>query len=167
KVSREEILDFQNSLTRKQIFNSLTPRAKAKVWQDKLNEFMVKYSLTSNQKNFVTKFGSYINDELWEKQIDQPLHNELNSLRNEGAFEFGNGEILRVLMADIDNDIDFVGIAFNPWIVHVSCECNMKSDWCGFPSNDGSSCSAVDGCGSRGCGTFWVYDCNGNCRMTM
>lgn len=43
----------------------------------------------------------------------------------------------------------------------IDCNCAMGSDWCG----GGTSCGTTHGSciRSNGCGTLWLYECNGNC----
>lgn len=49
------------------------------------------------------------------------------------------------------------------------CECNMKSDYCGFPISTGQSCKLSNQCfptQSRGCGFLLSHPCKGYCTTS-
>lgn len=43
------------------------------------------------------------------------------------------------------------------------CNCSSESNWCDFVTNPDNSCKGP--CrAQQGCGTLWLYDCNGLCQ---
>lgn len=165
EVTRAEILLQKDVIARRLIFSVLPASRKSFVMHEKYLELLSKPNYNIFQKQFINKLDSIVSSpQTYEKNVDENFHFFLEEIKEEGEVLFQSRNHLRMIMADLDNKVH--GISYNPNSTSALCECNTESDWCNFPTDEGAVCTGDCGEGG-GCGTFWVYTCNGRCMVVL
>lgn len=145
------------------IFNTLTSSEKANVWNLHLRSCIKSMKLNETQKNIINEALDILNPSLYKQGAS------LNNLKRIDAKIKMNFEPkeLRTIFMTLPNQATITKIITPP--SGPSCECSVKSDYCGtFESNSSQAKCQTQKCStSSGCGTFFAYTCNGRCMITL
>lgn len=139
------------------MYKTLNSSEKSYTWQVKYDKILATSDLTKEQIKFINKLKSNLSKEIFEKGIN-PIKNKFQAseltLKNEAIELFGISGAYELLATLSLNRAEQIPPG------QGDCDCSKTSDWC--PS--GHSCLRV-GCViiTNDCGTFWNYDCNGDC----
>lgn len=172
-MPRSKWLELPDSLKRA-VYTVMKPEVKYNFWIEKMDE-TEKLEWTSDERAHVNLLREFIvkHPLLFEKGflLDEKHLEEFNSFIDEWRivskekFSWSNSmQYCIAAYGDVITDKMFKelkdGATFNG--VGNYCECSSYSDWCfSGTCNDKERCStdAVDGCG-----TFWLFRCNGKCN---
>lgn len=146
---------------RKEMFIRLDPGAKSELWRQHLSTFLDR-NLKPEQREVLQQTISVIRPWLFQATPeDDPIVAAKLSDISENLRTVFSSQELGLLAGSLGPPEAPV----YPWSSPVTkgvggCGCNQHSDFCG----GGWRCIATD-CtkSSRGCGLFWLYECNGNC----
>lgn len=160
----------------KAVFRNASSNDKSALWQTHLALFLVKHpELNERQKKIILAAMSLATPEFFERRPSDTawktkVRDPLRSLEEQIASAFSRKDAVKIF-ATLDDDTEFANCSATyagPVLLKninyqraPSCTCSTKSDWCpisGYCSS--TSCSPTD----SGCGTFWSYPCNGDCR---
>ena len=165
-IVRQDIIIYDVQM-QKEIFRRLPAERKSFVWREKFQSFQNSRNLSNKQVTFVESLIEITSPAFFDRAIDETLNKELKKLITEGLNYFDDRKLL-LIMTELGDEISIktsraIGGGFN-----VSCECSLASDWCDFLGSSRSKCGGdCVSVSSGGCGTFWVYDCDGRCLLTI
>lgn len=172
-ITRSKWLELPDSLKRA-VYTVMKPEVKYDFWIEKMDE-TEKLEWTDDERAHVDLLRSFIikHPKLFEKGF---LLDEANSKEFKGFIEewrliskekFGWSNSMQYCIAAYGDVITTQmfkelkdGLSFDR--VGNYCECSSNSDWCSngtCNSNERCSADAVDGCG-----TLWLFRCNGICN---
>ncbi len=154
---RKEIIQYPIE-SQRVIFASKTSEEKSEIWKDKLNISMQNTSFNVVQQELLMELYNQLTPNLFVP----------NSNENRKFYEFHKIWITKAinefpffLIKGIVTTIDDNGFVLAPPNPN-DCDCSKSSDWC--PSRTkclGPSCNSS----STGCGTLWIYACDGKCGV--
>jgi hypothetical protein len=167
------------------LFTQFDSRLKADVWRQHLSEYLAEHGeLNEEQKALIDSAKNLLDASLFDVRTDDPqwinrVREPLERLSERAAIVFDRNTVgfLFHRFSDRDEPIpvrerrqefsvrsarigtDTTGVPPSP---HEDCECSKESDWCwsgSFCNNTYPTCRPV----GFGCGTFFVYICDGMC----
>ena len=166
---------------RKALFNGLTPELKSELWKAHLRLYLSKHlDFTEKQRAAVQGAIALITPRLFDIPQDSPdwqtnVHEPIQRLMRK-ILEVFPREVARELLTFLGGpepqqesnlmltkkDLP----AFKPIsrsVAQRDCTCSTRSDWC----SGETECLAGNCQATRGCGTFWLYSCNGECGLII
>lgn len=145
------------------IFNTLTISEKAAVWNLHLTNCIKSMKLNETQKDIINEALDILKPSLYNQGSSL---NNLKRIDEKIKINFDSEE-LRTIFITLPNQVTITKIITPP--SGPSCECSVKSDYCGtFESNSSQTKCQTQKCStSSGCGTFFAYTCNGRCMITL
>jgi len=172
QMNRQDLLQLEPEKQRP-AFIAFTPEQKYNCWVDKLEQVK---KLEWTEKEFThicllaeTMKLEWFDDNFKKNNLDK-IDNFLNQWVNDGMDYFGwtKDELGRMVacLKDVEMEDQYVVLkqlpsTEKPVVKPQSrCTCSRTSDWCSW----GERCNDPD-CQTRpdGCGTFWMYQCDGLC----
>lgn len=156
-------------------FAALDPDTRLAIWRAHLTKQLDTRALTGRQRALIVKILGLANVELYRglpmdaatKALWEPLREELHrefSIRD-GAEIFGrpDQDVFDKFAAGKVNLITAKAVQ------DLRCECSVSSDWCSRGNCVAQGCGL--GCPTctpnyDGCGTLWIYQCNGMCHAS-
>jgi hypothetical protein len=161
---------------RKAAYRTFTAPERYQLWQEQWLEALQQKSLTDDQTDVLLEAIQLMTPETFEAlgakegwRYEQAME-QVRSFETRALAAFGR-DGTRELFSQIGSvasrqvvlvDPDAPRRATAPQVFAEACSCSQSSDWC----PDGYGCGGdSDGCTTieDECGTFWVYDCNGEC----
>lgn len=154
---------------RKAIFRKLTPKQKANVWSDRLRKVPGNILLTKKQHALLGKIIKNLSPAVFDKNADRDFISDKTLKSVFGETKAGNifaslrpvQEMRESQLRSILYGMNRVVSSYEVGILQT-CSCSQSSDYCGLDhectTNPSNRCSTSDGCG-----TFWLYDCDGVC----
>lgn len=139
---------------RRAIVGALTNDQKVAVWHAHLQTFLsTQGALGPEQRDFIES----VQGRLQAFFADAGTDEELRALQIESMEVLGADLAARVFANVGPAETPLFGLAR---LAGIQCACSTSSDWCsgGYDCYSGP-CDAT----SRGCGTLWLYSCNGLC----
>jgi len=157
KVHVTNILHLPNKAARYNAYLTLDEKEKCLLWETRLEEYMEKYTLSESQVNTINKAIEILEPTMFvieNGSLPAAAHFKAEDMKQQFIAAFGY-DIARQLLADITE------MKTREGFVVADCPCSVNSDWC----SSGNSCWP-DLCQhtSSGCGTLWLYSCNGSCN---
>jgi len=169
----DEISEFPLGY-RKAIYSALAAETRAQLWQEQFERFLQSENLAEAQREVLLEAIELATPELFSAMKDRSHRGFVQARQRLAEFEkraretFGNevtGDLFgRIGPADIEiGIIKPRGVAKfqSSATLSAGCSCSTVSDYC----------SSAFHCVSGGCivirnecGTFWTYDCNGQCQ---
>ncbi|HEY6320780.1 MAG TPA: bacteriocin fulvocin C-related protein [Thermoanaerobaculia bacterium] len=157
---------------RRAIFRTATPQARAELWTTQLQRILAERSnLTPAQVDVIQRALVLMTPELFAASgsgSNSPRAHEadLAALEREirAAFEPAQAAGIFAVLGKSDSGLGgsvlvHKGVPIVP--DGIQCSCSTDSDWCsGAYSCWGANCDQ-----SGGCGTLWLYTCNGLCAQ--
>ena|SRR2546421_11136 len=148
----EQVYSSLNSVTlptRRELFRHLTSQQKSAVWRYHLRRETKQHpELTTEQVAIIQEaFTLATADEFEQRSSLESLTIEIHE-----AF---SGALAREIFAQLGNSVKN-----HHAVDELGCDCSRTSDYCST-SCFGNGCAVAD----YGCGTFWVYSCDGLCRV--
>lgn len=142
---------------RRAIFAKSSPQVRSALWLEHLRSYQTIHPhLSSAQIQVIDRAAATFADEaIFEKGPSTDVDRRLTSLREAAVAAFGETEASALLATLGPVEQTEPSAALVP-----DCECSTSSDWCGsycFVPNP--PCP-----GWIGCGSGWIYWCNGYCR---
>ncbi|MEW2079953.1 bacteriocin fulvocin C-related protein [Streptomyces sp. NPDC013433] len=135
---------------RKEIFRASSAVTKSRLWVEHLRHYGVEHpDLSENQERALRHAMETLgNASLYaQSPLREQDHRMLEGLRGEVAAAFGG---------ETESLIATLGA---PNLAAADCQCSTASDYCWMGCVPTNSCVRVGGCG-----TGWVYTCNGWCE---
>ena len=173
QMNRQDLLQLEQE---KQIpaFRAFTPEQKYDCWMDKLEQ-VKSLEWTEKEISHICLLAESMKLEWFEKNFMKNNFDKinifLNKWVNDGFLYFGwtKDEVGRMVacLYDVEmedeNVILRVGIGGGTIGVEARCTCSQTSDWCFW----GEKCRNISCSGGGiGCGTLWLYQCDGSCGDT-
>jgi hypothetical protein len=157
--SYEEFANFSLPY-RRAIFGSLSPAVRSRLWSEQLNRYLVAHpDLPANQRAALRSAITMAADEsVFDPERSDwsaTHHARLSAVTDAAIQAFGSDEA-HGLIANLGTSAAAVKPDAGP-----PCDCSLVSNWCASRCIGAPYC--VCGISSGGCGTFWAYDCNGQC----
>jgi hypothetical protein len=164
---------------RREIFKASSPRVRSQLFVQQLTRYGTDHaaSLTAQQRAVLDSgIALFSNTHMFALcGLDDHDYNALDALRTDSVRAFGASEagalfaaltppasLGHALSADASSGIDDASTPFAPRDGD-DCSCSNASDYCTDPRScvqvSGDFCDHTDG----GCGTGWLYDCDGLC----
>jgi len=162
-----ELVKEVESISEKQIqkivfTEMLSKEEKVFIFKKRITEQMQQLSLSSEQKDHLELLVAnmtpemYVNSPLGRKRVDF-----LSNWTAKGKALFGE-EALRNIVASLTpleaGKKQVAPLKTSP-STGTNCNCATSSSYCG----DGYGCTYIPSCNIQGCGTLFVYTCNGSC----
>lgn len=155
---RKELVS-KNTKDLKDAFISLTPELKRDLWRDRLmleSEFY-----TGEKREYLTIIAQL-------QRVSSKFDPQSAKAKTIELFGFEEANrILTTLYLPGEKPVINASAKVDP----TSCECSYISDWCDFQYNSGNpeefwQCQPNTGCNESvaGCGTMFLYACEGLCR---
>lgn len=159
---RAELLGMEHG-SRAAAFADLPPEAQAGLWEDKLDDALTTYA-ESGGVEILHEIRSLVSSELYTEDGSE-LINEIEELVEDAA-EYFTADELFCIFATLDNVDECLSASSanqrSPQQFSM-CTCSTVSDYCSFWKSGwwcaNSECTAT----TRGCGTLFLYGCNGDC----
>ncbi|MFF3437594.1 bacteriocin fulvocin C-related protein [Streptosporangium sp. NPDC002721] len=144
---------------RQAIFSSLSPKSRSGLWVEHLKNYRTSHGeLSEKQISIIDRATALLSSEstfIQGRGLD--TDRRLREVREAAVEAFGHDEA-RTLIATLGpteniNDTQAAALA--------DCQCSNIDDWC----STSYSCVSSTSCRWTpfGCGTGWVYQCNGKC----
>lgn len=159
---------------RREVFKASSPRVRSRLFTRQLTRYRAEHTarLTPEQRDVLDRGIALVSHEpmFAERVLSTSTHTSLEALRKDGARAFGSGEAAALFAAltppaalgfatrsDTTPDtVDAPGTT-RDW---EDCTCAYASDYCiDHECDQGNFCDHTDG----GCGSAWLYDCDGLC----
>jgi hypothetical protein len=156
---RMEIVQFPME-SQRVIFASKTPTEKSEIWKDKLYNNIKNSSFTKEQLNVLLELYQVITPELFMPNSKERIaFNDFNKKWMVKARSLFPYFVIKGIVTNLNDD----NIIDGPGNPNQNCNCSIESDWC---SSSWKCSYPPDGCNSRalGCGTLWLYSCDGRCK---
>lgn len=136
---------------RRAIYGALSLGARTSLWSEHLRSVLLaEPGLRAEQKQLVVEVLYSLERYMVEDASGHELREDLRK-RAEGLFGADFGREVFATLGPLSLSAEALG---------VQCSCSVDSDWC----NSGYECF-TGGCDvtNFGCGTLWLYSCNGSC----
>lgn len=158
--------------SKRAVFRALSAEAKSELWKIHMNLYLAEHpNLTEDQRNVILDAIALVAPQLYEVSKDNPewlanVHAPLQSLRKRASEVFSPSvaaEIFaRLGKADHFNPTKQNVLRIRALVTQGECDCSMGSDWC-----PGDYVCVDEDCQrtSSGCGSLWLYPCDGICRL--
>lgn len=170
--SYEDLLTYRSEV-RPIVYSRLDPVQRSAVWTAHLERYITDHpELTTDQTAVLyealdlvsdpTVFAASPTDEAWDSVAGERVRSLEGRIRE--AF---SQEVARSIFASLGDSPEPTGLvplkrAIGAASVIPVCSCSTASDWCGLNKHClVSTCERQ----SSGCGTLWVYTCNGLCYI--
>lgn len=164
---------------RRATFAAQTSEQRAQLWRDHIAQFLEDPDLTPPQRQWLITLRTFIQPDLF---ANRGLYDaQVRTLETQAKALFGQGRA-KLLLATLGpvkhtfpTNRTALAASAATWLRSVaspaaeefsSCTCSQASDWCSpWPTSPSARCSDIMPCVlvPDACGTFWVYDCDGNC----
>ncbi|RYZ17718.1 MAG: hypothetical protein EOO70_01130 [Myxococcaceae bacterium] len=142
---------------RKAIFSSLSPEARSELWKQHYKQYLDAHpDLNKAQVEFIQEALAALSPALFTKSAAPASGNTVQATLKEKATALFGAEEARRLLATLGPPEQREGS-----VADANCSCSTASDYC-YPLTFctlGTSCTYT----AWGCGTNWVYACNGDC----
>lgn len=141
---------------------SLSPQSKNDLWKTHFAvSLAVDESFTQNQKTFIVELIDLVDLPVFEEghdfQLRSKINEKLSSISARAIELFGNSSAAR-LLASLGPGSSLDGYEETEG---GDCGCSTSSNWCA------GECSSLLPCTRKnGCGTLWLYECNGKCLFS-
>lgn len=182
KMDRAHWLEL-DSAVRKAAYRAFTPEQKFQFWMDKFNETLT-LSWNQEEKTHILKSMDFFQThrDIFEPSISDNDKMDLDLFTytwvNDAQEKLGwDKKVCFAIIAsgDIIEDCEGnlkplkksrgYGDLSGDEIKKENCNCSTESDWCGVPiTNYEDICKETPCKVINGCGTFFVYDCDGRCE---
>jgi hypothetical protein len=159
---------------RKAIYSILSPDERAMLWQDQFERLLGRSGLTAEQRDVVAEAIQLATPEVFASLRERTpsgtklrYRQRLAELARQAESVFGKEDAGSLFATLGPSDLEF-GIMRQPASgdrsgvqKSVGCSCSTVSDYCSsaFHCSGGTGCVLI----RDECGTFWTYDCNGQC----
>ncbi|MFM1998108.1 MAG: hypothetical protein RL204_55 [Bacteroidota bacterium] len=164
-VTWQEVVAFSDIDIQREIFRCVPTATKVNIWKGKYDAFLNIPDLSSDQRNFIIELNNTLSVQMFETSDRNALHTQLETIRSRGAVLFDEDNLFR-LLADLNNPASLSNGGSPTRGGGLACTCSKTSDWCsGGGVQIDASCSAECSDGKTGCGTLFLYDCNGRCKL--
>ena len=166
EVTRLEITSFESVELQKAIFNILTPIKQSQIWIDRMIEIKKKF----NKQDELSIINDLIHKLQYKDFFDHKSPNRasydtfLNTMSQNARSIFGE-DMARDILTKLDTKIISTSNQSFARDCYCDCDCNTSSDWC--PGSGYCQEKLLNNCREAGwgCGTFWWYNCNGDCTL--
>jgi hypothetical protein len=169
---------------RRAVFAARSAEEKAALWRDHVSSFLVDARLSTDQRKWLIALHGFLRSEVFSNR--DKFADQVRLLEAQGRELFGMGKA-REIMTELGPST--VTLPTRPaalllvaadWVRHsvvssandldarASCSCSQASDWCMWsPTGPTLRCFEAVPCVivPESCGTFWMYDCDGNCNV--
>jgi hypothetical protein len=156
EVAINQVLQAKNPSEQKSMYKLLNQYEKTEIWKRKYKSILSSKDLSSEQRNFIIKIQNLITPDIFSPSV----------LLSKKSFDDTEIKALAIKLFGVSDAHSLLtSIVSTPFIQQYAtlssdCGCSKDSDWC-----SGALVCQNAGCASSGgCGTFWVYSCNGNCQ---
>lgn len=142
----------ENLQLQKIMYNSLSPNEKVELWSKKLDAVLDLRRFSKVQRKFIMEVKEILNPNLFEYGN---INNFDDQIIKQKAFElFGVDESRNILSSlSINNpELNFAQPT-------ADCICSVESSWCGNIACGYDFCKE-----GSGCGTLFLYTCDGKCN---
>lgn len=133
-------------------YSLFTPAEKYDAWLLHFEQFGKAKELNKLQAQYINELSSFITPGLFAMPIAPGEDEQLTYLKNKASRLFTKADVIQ-LLTSLES--------FEGKEAGGGCDCNKSEDYCpGVLVCGATSCAASE----DGCGTFWMYSCNGKCR---
>lgn len=160
---------FMSSLdltSRKDYYGNLTPSMKTDLWTMHLDTFLKNHQdLTAGQKSVIYYAMGLLSADLVEdKDLQKDVKDELDA---QIAANFTRAMQAMIFREIGSHETIYSGVRASARGVHAlidDCDCTQEHDWCNDLTNPNYMCGNVRCVLHYGCGTLWLYTCDGICQ---
>lgn len=156
---------------RRAIFRAATPEARSELWSTHLGQYLAGHSdLSAKQVSVIRQALDLATPELFAAVEGAPgnrrqINPVLAALDKEirAAFEPAQASEIFAILGKPDSGANGVLIVrhASPDTSGIQCSCSSSSDWC----SGNYSCYSANCDQTGGCGTLWLYTCDGLCAQ--
>lgn len=161
-ISRKELASMPDVYHRP-IFRVLSANQQVAIWHDKLTQAL-EIVKTEDEKSHIRSLYNFLSSDIYAhpERIDQYRSTFLQAWEDKAIKMFGM-EDAGNLVSSLENYSKSINNENNAKVEQVVyCNCSQVSNWCApFVKCKATSC--VYSSSGMGCGTAWLYSCNGRC----
>jgi rubrerythrin len=156
----QEISSIYNLIERKDAFRQSTPVEKSQLWETHLSLKLAGLTNNQDQMNLIVELITLIDSDTYtiteKSEKWKALDEKLSDITKRIHENFSKKEAFEIF-ARLGGE----GSSKSPTPTKQkpNCSCSTRSDYCWGDSCLGGSCNGS----SRGCGTIYIYECNGMC----
>lgn len=169
-----QLLSLKNEENQRVAFNNLNESERLFLWKTRFENYLNNNVVTDEQGKFLKNIIATLPQNVFSSKAktDNAVISKMDQLRIDFINMFGH-KIAKLLLTHISDKHETTETVGNdkgeigPNTMMPDCSCSSVSDWC-----DCSHPMQCYYCGSAfcsnteyGCGTFWMYRCNGQCRQ--
>jgi len=163
-----DMLKYSDSFQR-YLFQHMKPETQARIWREKMDYLITNYyANNSNVKAVLESIKPYLTTELYSGDVPGNFSDLENQWVTSLVSEIGYDDT-RNMMSTMSGGIPYEVPTPNgpdyPAPDGIKCECSTGSDWCfghTYCKFKDKNCASS---GSKGCGTFWGWSCDGRCAI--
>ncbi|MGH9945752.1 MAG: bacteriocin fulvocin C-related protein [Pyrinomonadaceae bacterium] len=155
-----DVVTVQSMCERRELFKNLTSTEKSNVWKVQLALALAQgENFSREQQSLIVEAIKVLAPELYlvssDEQNRKRISEFLSGMSKRAVELFGKPTAAKVFaIIGTDDPLPLEG---------TDCSCSISSNWCaGECSRIGSTCDITE----SGCGTFWLYSCNGRCLFS-
>lgn len=166
KISKvESIVDPSEQKTA--FLETLSNDEKLLIFKRRIERKLTAVSLNAEQKQHLQRLIDNVTVDIYDRSSEH-RNEQLNFLKQwteEGKIVFGN-DLLFDLVGSLTSDQAKAQLEANAKRLAgarpaANCNCSYASNYC----SGNASCSTLASCNGSGCGTLWLYTCDGACSL--
>lgn len=164
KISTEaiqQVLSSDNVESQKAMYRALNKYEKNEIWSQKFIKFLATQKLSISQRTFLNNIISDLQPDLFEEGTVVRLAFNEKEMRTTAISLFGMNDAVSLLTSLVISDVSNGNTFVEPGPSADECKCNRDHDWCAtYMYCRKRVCDT-----GTGCGTLFLYTCNGLCDL--
>lgn len=153
---------------------------RAELWREHVGQFLKDPSITTRQREWLIGLQAFIRADLFENRAKYESQIRALVVESKDLFGTGRAKLILATLGPLTHTFPTNRVAVlaaaSAWLrastspaaegEFANCSCSQSSDWCSpYPTSPTARCAEYTPCVivPDSCGTFWVYDCDGNC----